>query len=106
VYDVAKEEGVAVREERRVKSEEKERASISKNERYEKQKELKRAISRVEKQLDALEEERSGIMKLFTQDPAKFDLERTKRLSTLEAMIQHTEAEWSRLTEELVNIEK
>jgi ATP-binding cassette subfamily F protein 3 len=98
VYDVAKEEGVAVREERRVKSEEKER--------YEKQKELKRAISRVEKQLDALEEERSGIMKLFTQDPAKFDLERTKRLSTLEAMIQHTEAEWSRLTEELVNIEK
>ncbi len=104
VYDVAKEEGVVSKEEQLERQEARARG-VSKTERYEKQKELKRAISKVEKQLDTLEEERSGIMKLFTQDPAKFDLERTKRLSTLEAMIQHTEAEWTRLTEALTQSE-
>ena len=64
-----------------------------------------RAITKVEKELAALEDERSGIMKLFTQDPVKFDLERTKRLKTLETMIQHTEAEWARLTEQLASME-
>lgn len=106
VYDIAKEEGLAPKTTELPASPFESAAKISKAERYEKQKEVKRAISKVEKQLEALEEERSGIMKLFTQDPAKFDLERTKRLSTLETMIQHTEAEWNRLTEELANIEK
>jgi ATP-binding cassette subfamily F protein 3 len=98
VYDVAKEEGVADLTPNPSPSK---REGPSKSERYERQKELKRAISRVEKQLDELEEDRSGIMKLFTQDPAKFDVERTKKLSTLETMIQHAEAEWERLHEEL-----
>ncbi len=100
VYDVAKEEGL-LPQEKAEKNVETSDQKHSKAERYEKQKELKRALSKIEKQLDTLEEERSGIMKLFTQDPAKFDLERTKRLSTLETMIQHTEAEWNRLTDEL-----
>ncbi|KAA0206060.1 ABC transporter ATP-binding protein [Candidatus Uhrbacteria bacterium] len=103
VYDVAKEEGVVSKEDQLAQQEARVRGA-SKTERYEKQKELKRAISKVEKQLDALEDERSGIMKLFTQDPAKFDLERTKRLSTLETMIQHSEAEWERLQAELAEI--
>lgn len=103
VYDVAKEEGVVSKEDQLARQAERARGA-SKTERYEKQKELKRAISKVEKQLDALEEERSGIMKLFTQDPAQFDLERTKRLSTLETMIQHSEAEWERLQTELAKI--
>ncbi|MCK9361467.1 ATP-binding cassette domain-containing protein [Patescibacteria group bacterium] len=100
VYDVAREEGLISKQEQLEEKQEREKGT-SKAERHEKQKELKRAISKIEKQLDSLEEERSGIMKLFTQDPAKFDLERTKRLSSLETMIQHTEAEWNRLTEEL-----
>jgi ATP-binding cassette subfamily F protein 3 len=100
VYDVAKGEGLVSKQEQLEEKEEKEKG-VSKAERHERIKELKRALTKIEKQLDALEDERSGIMKLFTQDPAKFDLERTKRLSTLETMIQHTEAEWNRLTEEL-----
>jgi len=105
VYDIAKEEGIAPK----IEAEEESNSPFkgpSKAERHEKIKELKRAINKVEKQLMVLEDERSGIMKLFTQDPVKFDLERTKKLSTLETMIQHTEAEWTRLTEELANAEQ
>jgi ATP-binding cassette subfamily F protein 3 len=101
VYDVAKEEGALPPEPKEERAE-----GMTKAERHEKTKEIKRAITKVEKELAALEDERSGIMKLFTQDPVKFDLERTKRLKTLETMIQHTEAEWARLTEELANSEK
>src|SRR6185369_12241301 len=105
VYDIAKEEGLAPK----IEPEEESSSSFkgpSKAERHEKIKELKRAISKVEKQLMVLEDERSGIMKLFTQDPVKFDLERTKRLKTLETMLQHSEAEWNRLAEELANAEQ
>ncbi|HVM90696.1 MAG TPA: ABC-F family ATP-binding cassette domain-containing protein [Verrucomicrobiae bacterium] len=98
VYDIAKEEGALPP----APKEEVTAPGMSKAERHEQVKELKRAISKVEKQLMILEDERSGIMKLFTQDPERFDLERTKRLKTLETMIQHTEAEWARLTEALV----
>lgn len=105
VYDIAREEGLTksadATDHLSPAPSPSEGEGLSKAERYERQKELKRAIAKVEKQLDALEEERSGIMKLFTQDPAKFDVERTKKLSTLEAMIQHTEAEWTRLTGEM-----
>jgi ATPase subunit of ABC transporter with duplicated ATPase domains len=100
VYDIAKEEGLVTMKEQLAESKEQEKTT-SKAERFEKQKELKRAISKVEKQLEALEEERNNIMKLFTQDPAKFDLERNRKLTTLETMIQHTESEWNRLTDEL-----
>jgi ATP-binding cassette subfamily F protein 3 len=104
VYDVAKEEGVAPKPDPTPPSPF-QGEGVSKAERHEKVKDIKRAITKVEKELAALEDERSGIMKLFTQDPVKFDLERTKRLKTLETMIQHTEAEWARLTEELANME-
>lgn len=102
VYQLQEEEGVAKKE---VVKDEEPTEKISKSERYEKIKELKRAIIKVEKQLDKLEDERSGIMKLFTQDPARFDLERNKKLTTLETMITHTEAEWTRLTEELSKLD-
>jgi ATP-binding cassette subfamily F protein 3 len=102
VYDIAKEEGALPP----APKEEAAPSGMSKAERHEKVKDLKRAISKVEKQLVILEDERNGIMKLFTQDPERFDLERTKRLKTLETMIQHTEAEWNRLTAELAETEK
>jgi ATP-binding cassette subfamily F protein 3 len=105
VYDIAKEEGVAPKPDPTLPSP-LQGEGVSKAERHEKVKDLKRAISKVEKQLVNLEDERSGIMKLFTQDPERFDLERTKRLKTLETMIQHTEAEWNRLTAELSEAEK
>lgn len=102
VYQLQQEEGLA--KEKEVIAEEK-LLIISKAERHEKIKELKRAIIKVEKELDKLEEERTGLMKLFTQDPLTFDLERTRTLTRLETMIPHAEAEWNRLTEELARVE-
>jgi ATPase subunit of ABC transporter with duplicated ATPase domains len=103
VYQLQQEEGLA--KEKEVPAEE-EPQTISKAERYEKIKELKRAIIKVEKELDKLEEERSGLMKLFTQDPLTFDLERTRKLTRLETMIPHAESEWTRLTNELEQIDR
>lgn len=102
VYALQQEEGLAKQETKEVQAE----RGASKSERYEKQKEVKRAITKVERELEKLEDERSGLMKLFTQDPAKFDLERNKKLTTLETMITHTEAEWNRLTAELEEMMK
>lgn len=82
-----------------------EKQSSAKAEHYEKIKELKRAIIKVEKELEKLENERSGIMKLFTQDPKAFNLERNRRITTLATMIEHAENEWNRLTNELTEAE-
>ena len=98
VYQLQQEEGLAKEKEEIV---EEEPQTLSKAERHEKIKELKRAIIKVEKELDKLEEERAGLMKLFTQDPLTFDLERTRTLTRLETMIPHAESEWTRLTTEL-----
>jgi ATP-binding cassette subfamily F protein 3 len=98
VYALRQEEGL-IKEKDEVVEEEPQ--AMSKAERHEKVKELKRAIIKVEKELDKLEEERTGLMKLFTQDPLTFDLERTRKLTRLETMIPHAEAEWTRLTAEL-----
>ncbi len=105
VYDIAKEEGLVSQKEQLAESKERAEGS-SKAERYEKQKEIRRAIGKTEQQLTALEDERSALMKLFTQNPTEFNLERNRRLTTLETMIQHTEAEWIRLTEELTTMGK
>lgn len=105
VYDIAKEEGLISKAEQL--TENKERAEgASKAERYEKQKEIRRAVGKAEQQLNALEDERAALMKLFTQNPTEFNLERNRKLTTLETMIQHTEAEWLRLTEELTMMGK
>ncbi len=101
VYDVAKAEGLTQKQDPSLPSPLQGEEKTTKAEKHEKQKELRRSLSKTEKQLDALEEERSALMKLFTQDPTAFDLERNRRLTTLETMIQHSEAEWNRLTEEL-----
>jgi ATP-binding cassette subfamily F protein 3 len=98
VYALRQEEGL-IKEKDEVVEEEPQ--AMSKAERHEKVKELKRAIIKVEKELDKLEEERTGLMKLFTQDPLTFDLERTRKLTRLESMIPHAESEWTRLTNEL-----
>lgn len=98
VYQLQQEEGLAKEKEEII---EEEPQTLSKAERHEKIKELKRAIIKVEKELDKLEEERAGLMKLFTQDPLTFDLERTRTLTRLETMIPHAESEWTRLTTEL-----
>jgi ATP-binding cassette subfamily F protein 3 len=98
VYRLQQEEGLAKEKEEIA---EEEPQTLSKAERHEKIKELKRAIIKVEKELDKLEEERAGLMKLFTQDPLTFDLERTRTLTRLETMIPHAESEWTRLTTEL-----
>jgi len=103
VYQLQQEEGLA---DEKVEIEEESPTSMSKAQRHEKQKELKRAIIKVEKELDRLEEERTGLMKLFTQDPMTFDLERTRKLTMLETMIPHAESEWNRLTEELTNLDQ
>lgn len=108
VYALQEEEGLTQDVERKTQNEEGVDSRLrgnDKKERHEKQKELKRAITKVERELEKLEDERSGLMKLFTQDPAKFDLERNRKLTTLETMITHTESEWNRLTEELASIE-
>ncbi len=101
VYALQEEEGLN----KTVAAKMEETVSVSKAERHEKVKELKRAITKVEKELDKLEEQRSGLMKLFTQDPATFDLERNRKLTTLETMITHAESEWTRLTEELTALD-
>lgn len=99
VYQLQEEEGIAPKEDPSVPL--KGDVEPTKAERHEKIKELKRAILKVERELDKLEEERSALMKLFTQDPLTFDLERTRNLTRLETMIPHAEAEWTRLTLEL-----
>ncbi len=107
VYQLQEEEGLNVASSPLPSPQDEERESaLTKAERHEKIKELKRAIIKVEKELDKLEEERSALMKLFTQDPLTFDLERTRTLTRLETMIPHAESEWTRLTEELEGLSK
>jgi ATP-binding cassette subfamily F protein 3 len=106
VYQLQQEEGLATSSPLPSPQDEARENVLTKAERHEKIKELKRSIIKVEKELDKLEAERSGLMKLFTQDPMTFDLERTRSLTRLETMIPHAEAEWNRLTEELANLEK
>lgn len=106
VYHVQQEEGLITHDPQLEDVSDEDTHALSKAERHEMIKDTKRAIIKVEKELDKLEQERSALMKLFTQDPLTFDLERTRKLTTLEAMITHTEAEWNRLTDELTALEQ
>lgn len=104
VYALQREEGVS--QEPSVESEKENEGpeKLTKQERYENTRELKRAIQKAERELERLESEREALHKLFTQDPTAFDLERNRKAATLATMIEHAEAEWMRLTKELENL--
>jgi len=74
-------------------------------ERYQEIKQKRKAISKLEKSLEELGNEKRKLYDEMLANPSEFSVERNKRLATLDTMIHHTEDEWLKTQEELRKLE-
>jgi ATP-binding cassette subfamily F protein 3 len=77
----------------------------ARQERYEELKKKRQQATKLEKQLTDLGKEKRALMDEILADATNFNLERNRRLSTLDTMIHHTEDEWLKLQDAIWKLE-
>lgn len=77
----------------------------ARQERYEELKKKRQQATKLEKQLADLGKEKRTLMDEILADATNFNLERNRRLSTLDTMIHHTEDEWLKLQDAIWKLE-